>query len=408
MAALPFVHPEKPGHTVWLYLSAWTPAIPLFGLTHFLGRGDAGWAAVGLSATVALADTLAAAALGYGACLVTRRLRWPRRWSAVPAFVAAHGALALTYGLVWNVASRLATALLTEGALRAGVLAPDRFWWWGTLVGVLLYHGLVAATYAYTAGLDASLRGRALRAAEADLVRAEADRAEAELAALRAHLNPHFFFNTLHALSALVREDPRQAERAVEAFGDLFRYTLRNDRERRTLVRLSEELDFARTYLDLEALRFADRLQVAWHVDDDALDALVPPLLVQALVENAVRHGIAPLEEGGALSVVVEVTETANGSDVLAIEVADDGAGADPADASGGDDRPGYGLRGLRRTLVHVYGSCASLDVRTRPGEGFTACLRLPLTLQPPDAPVLVSPRAVPVPVATSAPAITP
>ena len=391
-----------PRRAVALYLATWIPVLGLFFATQRLSGTPALDAAA-----VALGNVLPAAALGYGACLVTHVVRWPRRWRDAVPFVATHVAFGAAYGFLWTGAARWTTRLLTEGTAQIGSPQFDGWWWWGIVLGGLLYNGVVSSSYAYRTGLDAAARVRDLRESEAALDRAEAARAQAEtaqaqaetaqaqaeaartsaeLAALRAHLHPHFFFNTLHALSALVREDPRQAQQAVEWFGDLFHYTLRNDREGRTLVRLSEELDFARTYLDLEALRLGDRLRLAWDVDEDALDALVPPLLVQPLVENAVRHGIAPRREGGTLSVGVWVAEGSDGSDVLEVEVADDGAGVCPVESA---DGPGYGLRGLRRTLAHLYGPAAALTVRTRPGAGFVARLHLPLALQLARAPSL-------------------
>lgn len=373
--------------TLALYAAVWLPVLVLFFATQRLGGVDTERAAV-----VAVGNVLPAAVLGLGAFAVAWLVPWPRRWTLVPAFAAAHATLAAVYGFLWTGAAITLTQLLTSGTLRVGPPEFDGWWWWGVVLGALLYYSVVSSAYAFQGGLAAADRGRALRASEAALAQAEAARTAAELAALRAHLDPHFFFNTLHALSALVREDPRQAQQAIEWFGDLFRYTLRNDREGRTLVPLSEELDVARTYLDLEGLRLGPRLRVSWDVDDDALDALVPPLLVQPLVENAVRHGIAPRRAGGALSVGVWVAEGDDGADVLQIEVADDGDGAALAAAA---DAPGYGIRGLRRTLAHLYGPAAALTVRTQPGAGFVARVHLPLALQAAGVPALPLPAAL-------------
>jgi signal transduction histidine kinase len=241
------------------------------------------------------------------------------------------------------------------------------------LAGELVVYALIAAV-AYAA--DAYDRARTR----------EAEAARAELAAIRAHLNPHFLFNLLHALTGLVRADPARAEDALERFGGLLRYVLRLDRERREWVRLDEELAFARAYLDLEKLRLGDRLRVTWDVDDEAPDALVPPFVVQPLVENAVRHGLAPRLAGGALTVRARL----DARDRLHVEVADDGVGADPAALDG----EGFGLRSVRRRLAVAFGGAATVEVETALDRGFAVRLTLPARLLPaPSAPTAARPR---------------
>jgi two-component system sensor histidine kinase AlgZ len=121
---------------------------------------------------------------------------------------------------------------------------------------------------------------------------------EARLQALQARIRPHFLFNTLNAVLSLVRSDPRSAERALENMADLFRALMRNANH---LTPLEDEVALTRAYLELEQLRMGDRLQVAWHIDDMPGEALVPALVIQPLVENAVYHGIEPFPEGGEI-----------------------------------------------------------------------------------------------------------
>ena len=123
---------------------------------------------------------------------------------------------------------------------------------------------------------------------------------EARLMALTARIRPHFLFNSLNAVLGVIRSDPRRAERAVEELADLFRVLMRENRE---LVRLEDELALCERYLDLERLRLGERLQVHWNAEHCPLDALVPPLLLQPLLENAVYHGIEPLAEAGEVRV---------------------------------------------------------------------------------------------------------
>jgi two-component system sensor histidine kinase AlgZ len=124
--------------------------------------------------------------------------------------------------------------------------------------------------------------------------------AEARLQALQARIRPHFLFNSINAVLSLVRRDPRRAEAALEDMADLFRVLMADNRELTPLVR---EVELAREYLDLEQLRLGERLTVEWHVDKMPRDALVPPLVLQPLIENAVYHGIEPRKAPGAISI---------------------------------------------------------------------------------------------------------
>ena len=153
------------------------------------------------------------------------------------------------------------------------------------LVGVAAFAGLIGA------GLLAyfNLRARALSPAIT----------EARLQALQARIRPHFLFNSLNAVLSLVRSDPRRAEHALENMADLFRALMSNASH---LVPLEDEVSLTRAYLELEELRLGDRLRVAWHVHQMPADALIPPLVIQPLVENAVYHGIEPQPDGGEIS----------------------------------------------------------------------------------------------------------
>jgi two-component system, LytTR family, sensor histidine kinase AlgZ len=123
---------------------------------------------------------------------------------------------------------------------------------------------------------------------------------EARLQALQARIRPHFLFNTLNAALSLIRSDPRRAETALEDMADLFRVLMADNRQ---LVPLKSELELCRQYLSLEKLRLGDRLQLIWHIDNMPEDALIPPLLLQPLLENAVYHGIEPYQEGGEINI---------------------------------------------------------------------------------------------------------
>ena len=191
----------------------------------------------------------------------------------------------------------------------------------------------------------------------------------AELAALQARINPHFFFNTLNTIASLVEEDPRRAGTIVETLAELFRYTFRAAESRP--VRLEEELEFVRRYLTIEQARFGERLKVVRDVPPAVLRVPVAGLLLQPLVENAVGHGVAPLRRGGTVRIAARL----EGED-LVVEVSDDGrglpAGSDPV-------RPGHGLDNVRQRLQTLYGDRGRLTLGAGPGgSGTVAAIRIP------------------------------
>jgi len=217
-------------------------------------------------------------------CAIQPRLG---RMSAVMAAVVVVGVAALA-GMAF-------AALLTP--LSATQSQP---WWHAGFWAAL-------ATLVLLAWFDLAARARAPAVAEARLM------------ALTARIRPHFLFNSLNAVLGVMRADPRRAEQALEELAELFRVLMQDNRE---LVPLSAEIALARQYLDLERLRLGDRLQVRWEIDTCPPDALVPPLMLQPLLENAVYHGIEPSPEGGTVS--VSITQR---GDELRIAIANPNAG---------------------------------------------------------------------------------
>ena len=126
--------------------------------------------------------------------------------------------------------------------------------------------------------------------------------AEARLQALQARIRPHFLFNSINAVLSLIRSQPKRAESALEDMADLFRVLMAENRD---LVPISEEIGLCRQYLNIESLRLEDRLKISWQIDDMPPDALIPPLILQPLLENAVYHGIEPMPEGGEIVVSI-------------------------------------------------------------------------------------------------------
>jgi LytS/YehU family sensor histidine kinase len=183
-----------------------------------------------------------------------------------------------------------------------------------------------------------------------------------ELKALRAQINPHFLFNALNSIAGLIHRDPSVADRTIEQLADVFRYALRGSESEWAV--LDDEMDFVRSYLEVERARFGDRLHAEVHADDAVRGARIPTMIVQTLVENAVKHGAASVR--GPASVVV----TASGDgERLIVSVADNGAGfaaSDLPDTPGA--RGGYGLLNVRQRLDGYFGHRAALSIVRRDG----------------------------------------
>jgi len=203
-----------------------------------------------------------------------------------------------------------------------------------------------------------------------------------ELKALRAQINPHFLFNALNAIAGLIPKDPERADRAVEQLAEVFRYTLRRSESEWT--RLGDEMEAIRAYLDLEQARFGQRLQCRVAVEPAVEDARIPTLVVQTLVENAVKHGVAAIRGPGH----IEVEARLHG-EFVAIHVSDNGPGFRPgADTqiSRPGDNSGFGLKNIRDRLHGHYGARASLEVSRDPGGRMTrVSLNIPRETAGPD-----------------------
>jgi two-component system sensor histidine kinase AlgZ len=191
---------------------------------------------------------------------------------------------------------------------------------------------------------------------------------EAQLQALQARTNPHFFFNSMNTVASLIPEDPKLAEQTLERLADIFRYALESSKTR--FVTLAREVDIIRDYLAIQEARFGTRLRYAIELDPSVKDVPVPPLVLQPLVENAVLHGLGTRSQG--VHVRVNITRDAR---CLVIEVVDDGPGPGASQHSG----TGTSMADLRTRLRLVYGAAEHLETRSAPGGGFLARLSLPL-----------------------------
>ncbi len=302
---------------------------------------------------------------------------------------------ALPLHLVIGLGIAFSLGVLAQHALRAGLIefplpinphAPNLTSRdMGTLIPDDMFRGVVArfAFPIYAVLITAS---HALAYHEKSIERerrallAEASAVESRLMALQMQLNPHFLFNALNAVSGLIHENPRRADAMLCSLCDLLRSVL--DSGHRREVTLAEELALVERYLDIQRIRFADRLSIKLEINPATLTAAVPTLLLQPLVENAIVHGIAPLARPG----IVTLRARLHG-DRLHLEVADDGTGATqtqptlsprpPPSAAPSASSGGIGLSNTRNRLAALYGDDHSFSIQTGPG-GALASVEIP------------------------------
>jgi sensor histidine kinase YesM len=234
---------------------------------------------------------------------------------------------------------------------------------WLAAVGAILAFYLVAALRTVWHLMDFMYQ-QAREQAEA-AARAQAEATAAQLKTLQVQMQPHFLFNALNTVAALVRSDPRQAERTVEDLAQVLRRGL--DRSRRSTGTVGDEIDFIRAWLAVEQQRWGERLVVLWDVAEDVLEIAMPPMTLQPLVENALKHGLSGRLAGGHITV-----GAARVGDGLRLTVTDDGPGMSP------DAADGTGLSNVRQRLRTQYGDAARLTV-TSQSNGTVVDLHLPI-----------------------------
>jgi len=193
--------------------------------------------------------------------------------------------------------------------------------------------------------------------------------AQAQLQTLKMQLQPHFLFNTLNSISALNHEDPRAANRMIARLSELLRLTLENDGAQQ--VSLLQELDFLKRYLEIQQVRFGDRLNVRFDVTPETLEARVPNLLLQPLVENAIQHGIAPFAVRGEINI-----QASRENGLLCLRVTDNGPGLPGAKPTGAPE--GVGLANTRARLQQIYSNAHRFELRNGTEQGAVAEVRIP------------------------------
>jgi two-component system LytT family sensor kinase len=284
--------------------------------------------------------------------------RFPLRGREVNRNLAIHMPAMLAFVLVHASLFSLVTVLLAPGIelqILPSVLGRSLLSW--TVVDAIVYCALVTVNHAviyYRVSKD-----RALRASQL-----EASLAQAQLQMLRMQLQPHFLFNTLHSISALMHKDVRRADSMVAALSDLLRMSLQNIGAQE--VALQSELDFLQRYVEIMRLRFGERLKVSIDIDPETRDARVPNLFLQPLVENSFRHGFGDLGQG-AISISVR-----RDGDMLVCDIIDDGRGLRAG------HKEGVGLASTRQRLAHLYGDQHIFSLRGAPGEGVHVTMAIP------------------------------
>ncbi len=303
---------------------------------------------------------LTPAILGLARRFPLERGRWKRS-------LAVHaGASVVLSAVQLLVAGALLYAVVQSGGTSSLSWALGSFFRLNFHANILTYAALVALAWA--GETYEKYRDRELAAS-----RLQTQLVKAELGALKMQLQPHFLFNTLNAIAALLKPKPDAAESMVLQLAEFLRLTLRNTG--RAEVTLREELEFLERYLAIEKTRFGDRLSTRFRIRSEVLDARVPNLLLQPLVENAIRHGIAKSAHASRL----DVSATHEDGRLL-LRVTDDGPGLGAAPV-----REGIGLSNTRERLRHLFGDDFTLAYANAPGGGFTIALAFPLVVEPGD-----------------------
>ena len=288
--------------------------------------------------------------------------RWPvdrrRHWRFVVGHVAAAVAIGVVAAFVAALAAYDATSGKTVAAFVGGRVATR------APMESILYFIILGVSYL-------AINTRRLHERELFAERVSRELSEAQLNALRMQMHPHFLFNSLSAVMTLVREQATErADRALVVLSDVLRMSLRDGTRPR--VPLSEEVVFIRNYLEIETLRFGDRLTVCYDIPANVGDAQVPTFILQPLIENALQHGLMDLPDGGTVRIAAEKRD-----DTLALSVTDDGVGLSP----GWEQRAGraVGIKNARARLTHMYGASGSLSLTSGKGLiGTRAIVELP------------------------------
>jgi len=349
-------------------LALWTVFGLFFALQAYLSRAYLGG---GLSLGTALLRWLLCA---YTWAILTPLVMWlSRRFPIGKRHLGRALAVHLPASFAFSVAGMLLYTLgeqLLEPSGRFFTRAAfANLFIAGLHIDLLIYATLVGV-------LQALEHQRRQQERELGAAQLEAALARAELSALRHQLHPHFLFNALNSIGVLMEEDARAARKMLVHLSELLRMMLRGDRGQEVSVK--DEIELLESYLQIERVRFQDRLQIQIDVDPEALDARVPDLVLQPLVENAIKHGVVPRPTGGRVAVSVRKR-----NDELRLEVSDDGPGLGASSPAG---RNGVGLHNTRVRLEKLYGERHRFELERASPRGLSVVLTLPFRVTPQGA----------------------
>ena len=335
-----------------------------FAVFYFVSTFTDQPAAFGLLLTLNLGYWYSWAALTPGILCLTRRFPFDRvTWKmAIPIHVAGV-VLAVSLHVVLTVALRMATYWAIGESIDTWLHEAQEMFF--------LNFDWEMMTYWTIVGVGTALRYlHQARAKELSAAQLETRLVEARLHTLQRQMQPHFLFNTLNTISALMHRDVDAADAMIARLSDLLRMSL--ERVGVQEVPLKEELDFLSKYLEIEQTRFRDRLSVVFDIQADTLDALVPNLLLQPLVENAIKHGIGPRPTPGQI-----VVRSRRVGAMLELDVQDNGVGLSAARLT--DFNRGVGLSNTRSRLDHLYGSLHRFEFRQPAEGGLLVCIAIPM-----------------------------
>lgn len=345
-----------------LLFGAWTLLALSFAAQFYISSSQAGTAVSWRQAFGgSLGDWYVVAALAWPVVGLARRFTFTReRW---PRSLALHLISAVAFSVAFMALRALVAQWQGWAAGRPVVFAEAfrpllvKTWHFNFLI----YWIIVA--FAQAAQIYRESQERAVRTLEL-----EKRLAEARLMTLQMQLNPHFLFNALNSVATLIHHDTKAADRMLVRLAELLRLTLDNTSAQE--IPLRAELALLERYLEIERIRFGDRLRFEVNVPEELRDVRVPTLVLQPIVENALQHGLGPLARAG----LVEIVGRREG-DLLVLEVGDNGRGL-PVDAGVGD---GIGLSNTRARLQHLYGSKQQLTMKNKVGGGAVVMIQLPL-----------------------------
>lgn len=292
--------------------------------------------------------------------------RFPFTKSRIMRFFAVHFLISLFFSALWLTLTYLGY-LLTVGDSLVKFMISERYYLWQLLNGLTMY-GLLTGIF-YTINFYKKFKEKELRETELGLLTKKM-----ELQNLKSQINPHFLFNALNSVNALMAKDPEKARTMNSKLAQLLRFSLEGYDSK--FVTLKQELDFIRNYLDIEKVRFGDKLEIYEEIEESTLNAKVPGMILQPIVENAIKHGISKKTNGGRLNIHIFKNDG-----LLNFEVSNSGKTGNEKEISKLLDK-GVGLKNTNERLKRIYGDEFGLELNNQNPGVFSVKIKIPHTLK--------------------------